>query len=99
MNDTQLQREIQDTDLLALAEKFDNPSLYFEQLGLTRAEQADVKRLAGSDIQEAMCKALGIWRRMNPLEATFRKLLTIVLGQRRGDIALEICKYLLNEMG
>ena len=98
MNDTQMQQEIQDSDLLVLAEKFDNPSLYIDQLGLTRAEQADVKKLAGSDIQEAMYKALGIWRRMNPLEATFGKLITIVLGRRRGDIALEICKY-LNEVG
>ena len=94
MTSAQLQQEIQEPDLLPLAEEFDDPSLYFDQLGLTPSKQADVKKLAGSDIQGAMSKALSLWRQTNPLEATFEKLLAIVLSRRRGDIALEICKYL-----
>ena len=90
----QLEQEIQESDLLSLAEKFTDPSLYFDQLGLTPSKQADVNKLAMSDIQGAMSKALSLWRQMNPLEATFGKLIAIVLSRRRGDIALEICKYL-----
>ena len=94
VNHHQLKLEIQECDILSLVRLFDDPWLYIEQLGLNPPEQADVKQLATGNTQEAMRKALSIWRKLNPLQATFRKLLRIVLGQRRGDIALEICKYL-----
>ena len=97
MTCAQLHKEIEDSDLISLAQLFDNPSLCIDQFGLTRAEQADIKKLAG-DVQEAMCKCLGLWRQINPLEATFGKLITIVLSRRRGDIALEICKYISSSL-
>ena len=93
----QLQEEIIESDLPSLAKFFDNPGYYVVQFGLSRSEQADVKKLAVSNTEDAMHKALQFWQRVNPLEATFNKLLTIVLSGRRGDIALEICKYLTED--
>ena len=45
-------------------------------------------------MHDAMHKVLVVWQRVNPMEATLEKLLNVVLSQRRGDIALNICKHL-----
>ena len=98
MTHAQLQKELEESDLIFLAKLFDDPSLYFDQFSLNRAEQANIKKSADKgDIQEAMRNCLHLWRRMNPLEATFGKLLKIVLCHRRGDIVLEICEYISSQ--
>ena len=44
--------------------------------------------------QAGMKVALKYWRNRNPVEATFRALLLILLSLLKGDVAVRVCKYL-----
>ena len=44
--------------------------------------------------QAGMKIALKYWRNRNPVEATFRALLLILLSLLKGDVAVRVCKYL-----
>ena len=68
---------------------------YLDKLGLTAGQQTDVKDLdfrRGTQI--AMNKALKIWRQPNPLAATFRALLNILLSLKKGQVAMQVSKYI-----
>ena len=45
-----------------------------------------------------MARALGAWRRVNPSRATFRALVEIAIGLRRGDTATDICTFIVKEL-
>ena len=90
----QLKQELEGEDLLSLAKYFDKPCSYAVLFGLNEAEKEDVKAISRHDIHDAMHKVLVVWQRVNPMEATLENLLNVVLSQRRGDIALNICKHL-----
>ena len=90
----QLDCEIEEKDVIYLAEHFDNVELYLKVFRLTNAEQADVNRSAGlNGTQTAMAKCLSLWRRHNPSTATLRELLEILLRLRKEVIALRVCDY------
>ncbi len=91
----QLNAPLKELDLHKVAACFDNVENYIHNLGLLPGQQTDVKDLAHrSGTQIAMMKALKLWGQPNPIAATYRALLNIVLDLRRGDVALCVCKCL-----
>ena len=96
VTDSQLDTEIEETDMISLAPNFNNIETLPVLLGLNPAEQQDVKyALFLNDMQTAMFLALRLWRKANPGAATYRNLVKILL--RMGDngitIATEVCKF------
>ena len=86
---------MQETDLPELAACFDNTDDYVEKLELTPGQQTDVRTQAFvNGTQAGMKVALKYWRSRQPVEATFRALLLILLSLLKGDIAVRVCKYL-----
>ncbi len=61
-------------------------------MGLTTAEEADVKESRGNQV--AMMKCLQIWKERDPSQATYRALLDIVLRLGKGETADKICRQL-----
>ena len=90
----QLDREIEDSDMIFLANYFDNVEYYLSVLGLTPAEQQDVKMKRFSEgAQLAMFHCLSIWKQHNPSTATLQTLLEILLSLKKEEIASNICRY------
>ena len=88
VSDTQLDTEVIEHDTHILAGCFDNLENYLDQLRLNPGQQTDIHDLAvRRDIQTAMAKALKLWRAPNPLVATFRALLIILLDLKRGCVS------------
>ncbi|XP_064391082.1 uncharacterized protein LOC135338919 [Halichondria panicea] len=99
VSDTQLDTEVIEHDTHILAGCFDNLENYLDQLRLTPGQQTDLYDLAVKrDIQTAMAKALKLWRAPNPLVATFRALLIILLDLKRGDVAVRVCQYIVDRV-
>ena len=95
MTDDQLDQSLEEADLPEVAACFDNTEYYVQILGLTPGEQTDVRTktfVSGTHI--GMMVALTYWRNRNPVEATFRALLLILLSLAKGDVAVQVCKYL-----
>ncbi|XP_064389447.1 uncharacterized protein LOC135337439 [Halichondria panicea] len=90
--DEQLNSEIKKADTPFIAEYFDNAELYSSAMGLTTAEEADVKESRGNQV--AMMKCLQIWKERYPSQATYRALLDIVLRLGKGETADKICRQL-----
>ncbi len=59
-------------------------------------ELTDVTRCYGN--QAGVAHALRAWRRVNPSRATFRALVEITIGLRRGDTATDICRFIAKEL-
>ena len=89
----QIDCEIEETDIIILADYFDNVENYLSIMGLSRAEQVDVTGKKTSSNQVAMAKCLSLWRRHNPSTATLRALLEILLSLRKEEIASKVCDY------
>ena len=100
VNDIQLDTEIIEHDLYVLAGCFDNYNDYLPKLGLTPAEQADVRRVEFLERshQSAMREALRLWRKQNPSAATFRTLLTIVTSLQKKHVAENIRTYIVEHI-
>ncbi len=94
LTDEQLNREIEDSDTPKLALYFDNVSIYSSAMGLAHAEQADVNLYHREGTQIAMMRCLRVWKQRDPLRATYRALLDIVLGLGKRDTAHQICHQL-----
>ena len=95
----QLNTKIREKDIYDLAGCFDCVETYLDKLGLTAGQQTQVEELAERrDVQTAMTKALKFWRRPNPLSATYRTLLQILLDLKRGDVAVRVCQYIKQEV-
>ncbi len=93
VTDSQLDSEIEETDMIALAAHFNNIETYPVQLGLSPAEHQTVRSLSFQyDIQTAMDKALKLWRQHNPGAATYRALVMILLRMRNEAIAVAVCQ-------
>ena len=94
MSSDQLDCEIEDKDVIFLSEYFDDVEYYLDILGLTPAEQSDVRRkvpVGGTQI--AMKDCLLLWKRHNPSTATLGTLLETLLSLRKEDIASKVCMY------
>ncbi len=93
VTDSQLDTEIKETDMLDLAAHFDNVETYPVMLGLSPAEQKDVKyALFLNDMQTAMFHTLKVWRQHNPGAATYRALVDIVMDMGMEALATYICQ-------
>ena len=95
VTDDQLDQRLEEADLPEVAACFDNTEYYVQILGLAPGEQTDVRTKAfacGNHI--GMMVALTYWKSRNPVEATFRALLLILLSLLKGDVAVRVCKYL-----
>ena len=93
VTDLQLDEELQEHDIPPLAYCFDNTEHYFMMLGLTTAECVDVKsETLLLDTWAGMNLALNYWRRRDPVGATFRALLLILLSRGKVDVAIQVCK-------
>ena len=95
LTDKQLNSEIGDSDILYVAEYFDESKIYANAMGLTPAEQADVNELYHKNgTQVAMTECLIIWKRHNPYAATYKAVLELLLRLRKDKIADDICQHL-----
>ncbi|XP_064395830.1 uncharacterized protein LOC135342893 isoform X2 [Halichondria panicea] len=73
-----------------------NQSNLLDRLNLTPADLSDltdVTRRYGN--QAGVAHALRVWQRVNPSRATFRALVEIAIGLRRGDTATDICRFIV----
>ncbi len=89
-----LNKEIKTTELAYLAIHFDDVVNYMEALGLTPAQQTDVKTeqlLHGT--QAAMIMCLSLWRTRDPAAATYRALVKLLQKMRKYDIASKVFKH------
>ena len=93
VTDSQLDSEIEETNMIDLAAHFDNVDTYAVQLGLSPAEQSDVRiaQLANGT-QVAMDKALRLWRQHNPGAATYRALVVMLLRMGKEALAVDVCQ-------
>ena len=95
VTDEQLDTAVEEADLPELAACFDNTEDYVEKLQLSPGQQTDVRtHTFMNGTQAGMKAALKYWRNRNPVEATFRALLLILLSLLKGDVAVRVCKYL-----
>ncbi len=95
VTDEQLDRRVEETDFPHLAPHFDNATDYVEMLGLTPAEQVNVKRIVEMYGNAAAIKrTLKHWLERVLAEGTFRALLLILLSLDKGDIAIKVAQYL-----
>ncbi len=86
--------KVTDSRLDSLADQFNNVDTYAVQLGLSPAEQSDVRiaQLANGT-QVAMDKALlRLWREHNPGAATYRALVEMLLRIGKEAIAVAVCQ-------
>ena len=99
ISDTQLDAEIQEAVIPELSACFDNTEYYVYKLGLTAGQQTDVRtRVYVDSTQIGMIKALKYWRNSNPVEATLRALLLILLSLHKEDIAKQVCREYLRKL-
>ncbi|XP_064385076.1 uncharacterized protein LOC135333972 [Halichondria panicea] len=91
-----LNNEIETTEFPILACHFDNVKMYSLALGLTPAQQADVRQIKVlEDTQTAMMECFSLWQRSNPAAATYRTLLKLLVRMRKHEIANEVFKHCL----
>ncbi len=84
-----------ESDIPYVAKYFDGVIIYSSAMGLTPAELADVKDLSyRKGIQVAMTECLILWKRHDPVTATHKALLELLLKLRKEEIADQICQHL-----
>ena len=95
LTDNQLDANVEKADLPELAAYFDNTDDYIEKLGLSSGQHTDVRTQAFVHGTRAGMKlALKYWMEKNPYEASYRALLLMLVSLEKGDIAVNVCKYL-----
>ena len=84
-----------ESDIPYVAKYFDGVIIYSSAMGLTPAELADVKDLSyRKGIQVAMTECLILWKRHDPVTATHKVLLELLLKLRKEEVADQICQHL-----
>ncbi len=74
-----------------------NQSNLLDGLNLTPADRDGVTDATRCyDNQAGVAHALRAWQRVNPSRATFRALVEIAVGLRRGDTATDICRFIVD---
>ncbi len=98
LSDEQLNTALKEPDLPEVSACFDNTDDYLEKLELSPGQKTDVSEVKAktrlNHTQAGMKLALEYWRNKNQLQATFRALLLILLSLLKGDVAVQVCKYL-----
>ena len=94
MSSDQLDCGIDEKDIIYLAGLFDNAENYLSAMGLTYAEQMDIrKEIVHAGTQMAMTRCLLLWKQNNPSAATLRTLLQILLRLGKEEIASKVSQY------
>ncbi len=93
ITEQQLDMVLEDCDRQSIAECFDDVAIYLDQFELSPADRENVRQQHTA--QAAMTAALKFWSRKNPYEATLRKLLAIIINQKRGDTAIKCVAKIL----
>ena len=93
ITEQQLDMMLEDCDRQSIAECFDDVAIYLDQFELSPADKENVRQQHTA--QAAMTAALKFWSRKNPYEATLRKLLAIIINQKRGDTAIKCVAKIL----
>ena len=99
VTDQQLDQEIPNRDIILVAENFQATPNLLDHLHLTPADRGDVTdftRRFGN--QAGVAHALRVWQRVNPSRATFRTLVEIAIGLKRGDTASDICRFIVKKI-
>ena len=90
----QLDKEIMESDMIHIADYFDDVEFYSSVMGLSTAEQTDVRnKAAQKGTRLAMNHCLLLWKQHNPSTATLKTLLEVLLDLKKADIASNVCKY------
>ncbi len=90
----QLDRKIPGNEVPVIAAYFDDAELYSQAMGLSAADETDVRTtLFQYDAQTAMARCLSRWRQLHGL-VTFRELLELVLKLNQTEVAARVCQYL-----
>ena len=98
LSDEQLDATIEESDLYHVAECYENADDYLEKFELSPAQQTEVEeKCSMRGVLPGIKKALKFWRNKNPLLATYRALLNIILSLKKGDVAVRLCKYLADK--
>ena len=101
ITEKQMDTPVEEDDLPWIAQLLDNTDEYVEPLGLTSGEQNDVQdivaRASTNQTQRGVKLTLKYWQNKNPKEATYRKLLNILLKLKKGSIAIKLCKYMASK--
>ena len=93
MSEDQLDSEIEDEDIIILADYFDEAEYYLSSFGLSPGDQADMRDKATKGNRLAMNHCLLLWKRHNLSTATLRTLLKILLRLKKEEVASKVCKY------
>ena len=97
LTDKQVNQEIAEKDLSKIARLFDRVDDLCEQFELSTADMADIRILRNFEgTEESVKKALKIWRKQDPLNATFKNLLIILLDSEKGVVAKDVADYISN---
>ena len=95
LEDSDLDKQIVQTDFPSIAKHFDEVEIYMYQFDLTSAEQADITNQRNT--QAAIMMILKYWTEHNPYKATFRALVQKLLTLEKGNVAAAVCKYIKEE--
>ncbi len=99
VTDQQLDQEIPDSDIILVAEKFQAAPNLLDHLHLTPANRGDVADVTiHHGNQAGVAHALRVWQGVNPSRATFRTLVEIAIGLKRGDTASDICRFIVKKI-
>ncbi len=90
----QLNSRIEKKDIPLLAEYFSKVELYSDVMKLSEADKQNVTRALHIDTQTAMSKCLNIWKKRDPLKATYIALLEIILKLGEGETANNVGRYM-----
>ncbi|XP_064383871.1 uncharacterized protein LOC135332887 [Halichondria panicea] len=91
----QLDQVIPGNELPVIATYFDSVKLYSAAMGLSAAEQHDVRTtFLQYDTQTAMVRCLRLWKQYRPSMATYRALMELLLKLNRTEVAAQVCQYL-----
>ena len=88
----QIDREIQQKDVLYLAAWFDNVEYYVDAMELSPGEHSDARKTESNHLAMIMC--LKIWKSKKLSQATFRALLEMLVKLKKGEIADNVCHYI-----
>ncbi len=97
LTDEHLNKELEEKYFPELADCFENVHDYLEKLPLKEGQKTDVRAEVNQNgTQAGWKKALRLWRKLNPIAATYGALLEIVLSLQKGDVAIKICEVIRN---
>ncbi len=95
VTDSQLDSEIDETNMWDLADWFDNIETYSTFSKLTDSKKRDFPIEIRYNTREGIFLAMKRWKRRNPAAATYRALVEIVLSLRKVKVATELCEVLI----